>query len=144
MISTIHKARMVNTGRRNRNTNLEIMKQPHCIVPYNKFMKGVDRTHQRISYCSTLRKTVMKKKVVLRLINCAFFLQKIQNRNRRTKHEKYLHGFARSWVLQTKNPTSRWPKQENLRRLFRDFREHKLKKTATDGQGRKKISRRTT
>jgi hypothetical protein len=59
MISTIHKARMVNTGRRNRNTNLEITNQPHCIVPYNKFMKGVDRTDQHISYCSTLRKTVM-------------------------------------------------------------------------------------
>jgi hypothetical protein len=74
--------------------------------------------------------------VVVHLINCAFFLQK--TRNRKTKYEKYLHGFARFGVLQTKNPTSRWPKQENLHRLFRDFRKHKLKKTVTDGQGRKK------
>jgi hypothetical protein len=59
MINTIHKARMVNTGRRDRNTHLEIKKQPYCILPYNKFMKGVDRAAQHLSCYSTVRKTVM-------------------------------------------------------------------------------------
>lgn len=42
MISTIHSAEMVPTGRQDRKTKENIMK-PLCITEYNKFMKGVDR-----------------------------------------------------------------------------------------------------
>jgi len=72
MISTIHDATIVNTGRKDRKTNMEI-KKPYA-VQYNKFMKGVDRADQYLSYYSILRKTVKcLKKVVLYLLNCALF-----------------------------------------------------------------------
>ena len=57
MISTIHDATVVSTGRKDRKTNMEI-KKPYAVVQYNKFMKGVDRADQYLSYYSVLRKTV--------------------------------------------------------------------------------------
>ena len=52
MISTIHEESTVNTGRKDRKTNVEI-KKPYAFVQYNKFMKGVDRVDQYLSfYCS--------------------------------------------------------------------------------------------
>jgi len=73
MISTIHYATIINTGRKDRNTNMEI-KTPYAVVQYNKFMKGVDRADQYLSYYSVLRKTVKcSKKVVLYLLNCVHF-----------------------------------------------------------------------
>ena len=72
-ISTIHDATIVNTGRKERQTNMEI-KKPYDVVQYNKFMKGVDRADQYLSYYSVLRKTIKwSKKVVLYLLNCALF-----------------------------------------------------------------------
>ena len=73
MISTIHDATFVNTGRKDRKTNMEI-KKPYAVVQYNKFLKGVDRADQYLSYYSVLRKTVKwLKKLVLYLLNCALF-----------------------------------------------------------------------
>jgi len=57
MISTIHDATVVNRGRKDRKTNMEI-KKPYAVVQYNKFIKGVDRADQFLSYYSVLRKTV--------------------------------------------------------------------------------------
>jgi hypothetical protein len=63
----------VNTGGRDRKTNLEI-KKLDSLVQYIKFMKGVDRADQYLSYYSVLRKTVTwLKKLVLYLLNCALF-----------------------------------------------------------------------
>ena len=45
MISTIHDAKIVNTGRKDRKTNVE-MKKPYAVVQYNKFMKGIERADQ--------------------------------------------------------------------------------------------------
>ena len=56
MISTIHDTTIVNTGQKDRKTNMEI-KNPYAIVQYNKFMKGEDRAEQYLSYYSILRKT---------------------------------------------------------------------------------------
>ena len=73
MISTIHDARIVNTDRKYKKTDLEI-KKPYAIVQYNKFMKGVDKADQYVSYYSILRNSVKwSKKVVLYLLNCALF-----------------------------------------------------------------------
>ena len=73
MISTIHDATIVNTGRTDRKTNMEI-KKPYTVVQYNKFMKGVDRADQYLSYFSVLKKTVKwSKKVVLYLLKCVHF-----------------------------------------------------------------------
>ena len=69
MISTTHDATIVNTGRKDKKTNMEI-KKPYAIVQFNKFMKGVDRADQYLSYYSILRKSVKwSKKVVLYLLN---------------------------------------------------------------------------
>jgi hypothetical protein len=57
MISRNHDATIVNTGRKDRKTNMEI-KKPYAVVHYNKFKKGVDRADQYLSYYSILRKTV--------------------------------------------------------------------------------------
>jgi hypothetical protein len=42
MISTIHEATIVNTGWKDRKTNMEI-KKPYAVVQYSKFVKGVTR-----------------------------------------------------------------------------------------------------
>ena len=57
MISTIHDATTVNTGQNDRKTNMDI-KKPYDVVQYKKFMKGVDRADQYLSYYSVLRKNV--------------------------------------------------------------------------------------
>jgi len=57
VISTIHDATIVNTGRKDKKTNMEI-KKSYAIVQYNKFTKGVDRADQYLSYYSILRKSV--------------------------------------------------------------------------------------
>ena len=73
MISTIHDVTTVNTGRKDRKTNMEIM-MPFAIDQYSKFMKGINRANQYLSYYSVLRKNVKcSKKVVLYLLNYALF-----------------------------------------------------------------------
>ena len=73
MIRTIHDATIVNKGRKERKTNMEI-KKPYAVVQYNKFIKGVDSADQYLSYYSVLQKTVKwSKKVVLYLLNCVLF-----------------------------------------------------------------------
>jgi len=57
MICTIHDATIVNKGRKERKTNMEI-KKPSAVVQYNKFIKGVDSADQFLSYYSVLQKTV--------------------------------------------------------------------------------------
>jgi len=56
MISTTHDATVVSTEGKDRKTNMEI-KKPYAVVQYNKFMKGVDRADQYLSFYSVLRKT---------------------------------------------------------------------------------------
>ena len=74
----IHDATTVNKGRKDRNINMEI-KKPYAVVQYIKFIKGVDRADQYLTYYSVLKITVKwSKKVVLYLLNCvlinAFFV----------------------------------------------------------------------
>ena len=57
MISTIHEATTVNKERKDRKTNMVIMK-PYAVVQYNKFIKDIDRADQYLSYYSVLKKTV--------------------------------------------------------------------------------------
>jgi hypothetical protein len=52
----IHDATVVNKGRKDRKTNMEIQKKPYAVVQCNKFMKGVDTADQYPSYYSVLRK----------------------------------------------------------------------------------------
>ena len=56
--STIHDATVVSTGRKDRRKQIWKKKKPYAVVQYNKFMKGVDRADQYLSYYSILRRTL--------------------------------------------------------------------------------------
>jgi calcineurin-like phosphoesterase family protein len=56
MISAIHGLTIVNTGRKDRKTTLEV-KEPSS-VQYNKFMKGIDKADHYLSYYPVLSETV--------------------------------------------------------------------------------------
>jgi hypothetical protein len=45
---TIHDATIVNKGRKDRNTSMEI-KKPYAVGQYSKFIKGVDSADQYLS-----------------------------------------------------------------------------------------------
>jgi len=63
-----HDATILNNGRKDGQTNVEV-KKPYAAVQYNKFMKDIDRADQYLSFYSVLRKTVKwSKKVVLYLL----------------------------------------------------------------------------
>jgi hypothetical protein len=53
----IHDIVIVNTEREVRKTNMEI-KMPYAVDLCSKFMKGINRADQNISYYSFQRKTV--------------------------------------------------------------------------------------
>jgi hypothetical protein len=57
----IHDATIVNKGRKDRKTNMKI-KKPFPAVQYNKFIKGVDRADQYLSFYSVLRNCKMVEK----------------------------------------------------------------------------------
>jgi len=73
MISTIHDTTIVNKGRKDRKTSMEVRK-PYAVVQYSKFLKDVDRADKYLSYYSVPKKTVKwSKKVVLYLLNFVLF-----------------------------------------------------------------------
>jgi len=107
MISTIHVATVVSTGRKDRKTNMEI-KKSYAVVQYNKFMKGVDRADQYLSYYSVLRKTAKwSKNVVLCLLNCALFkafcVYRTLNTNKNVKYKNLLHEVGWSWISEVQD-----------------------------------------
>jgi hypothetical protein len=57
MMSTIYDATIVNKGRKDRKTNMEV-KKPYAVGQYNKFIKGIDKADQYLSYYLVLKKTV--------------------------------------------------------------------------------------
>ena len=61
MISMIHDATIVNKGRKDRKTNMEV-KKPYAVVQYNEFIQGIGRADQYLSFYSVLRKTVKESK----------------------------------------------------------------------------------
>ena len=155
MISTIRDATIVNEGRKDRKTNMEI-KKPYAVGKYNKFIKGMDRADQYLSFFSVLRKTVKwSKKVVLYLLNCAlfnaFFVYRTLNRNKTVKYKNFLHEVGRSRISEVQNQsesnsddfqlpekqtTPRVPKQDLPGRLSSDFKVHKLQKIVAGGEGK--------
>jgi len=143
-------------------TNMEI-KKPYAVVQYNKFMKGLDRADQYLSYYSVLRKTVKRsKKVVLYLLNCALFnafcVYRTLNTNKKVKYKNFLHEVGRSWIsevqdrsesnsddlqLPEKQTTPRGPKQNPPCRLSGDFSIHKLEKNCWWWKGKKEVPCKT-
>ena len=56
MLSTVHGSDMSATRRREKDTN-EIIMKPSMVVNYNKYMGGVDRSDQMISYTNSIVKS---------------------------------------------------------------------------------------
>jgi len=159
MISTMHEARIVNTGRKVRKTSMEI-KKPYVVVQYNKFMKGVDRADQYLSFYSVRRKTVKwSKKMVLYLLNCAlfnaFFVYRTLNTNKKVQYKNFLRKVGRSSISVVQNrsesnsddlqlPEKQTPpwgsKQDPPGRLSGDFRIHKLEEIFGGREGKKEVS----
>jgi hypothetical protein len=102
MISAIRDLGMLNMGRKDIKTNLEV-KKLHYIVQCSKFVKIVDRADQYLIYYSVLKKTVkLSKKVVVCLINYALFHASsvlcVHNpeQKHKNKRTKFLHESQRS------------------------------------------------
>jgi len=92
---------------KDRKTNMEV-KKPYAVVLYNKFMKGIDRADQYLSFYSVLRKIVKwSKKVVPYLLNCAlfntFFVYRTLNTNKKVKYKNFLQEVGRSWISEVQN-----------------------------------------
>lgn len=69
MLSTVHEPKMLETGKRDRKTNLMIQK-PASVLEYNAKMGGVDKTDMRISFVDCTRKTLKwYKKVFFHLLD---------------------------------------------------------------------------
>ena len=159
MISNIHSADVIDTGRVIRRTGLP-EKKPTCIIEYNKYMKGVDRADQYISYYKIMRKTVKwTKRVVMYLINCALFnafrMYKINAQNK-MKYKTFIYSVGKYWALEEPNflsstsastPIAIGPQpstsqgrqrrtnvQNNPLRLSKDFKAHKLENIVTSGK----------
>jgi hypothetical protein len=102
MISTIHPATMIESHNIDWNTRQNIWK-PVCVVEYNKYMKGVDRADQYLSYYHIMRRTrKWTKRVALYLINCALFNSyctfKTTHVNNRLGYKQFLRRIAQSWI----------------------------------------------
>ena len=69
MITTIHDAKMVDTGKRHFNSNERIFK-PEPVVQYISKMQGVDKTDQLMSYYSFLCRSVKYwRKLFVHMLN---------------------------------------------------------------------------
>jgi hypothetical protein len=106
MMSTILIATIVNKGRKDRKTNMEI-KKPHAVGHYSMFIKGVERPDQYVSHRSVLKKTKMFKEggtVSAKLcpLQRISFLYRILNTNK-VKYKNFLHELRRSWMSEVQN-----------------------------------------
>ena len=149
MVSTLHQA----TIERQESKGGGSVKKPSCILEYNKYMKGVDRADQYLSYYSVLRKTMKwGKNVVLWLLNCALFnafrVYKYHNSDSLLSYKNFLLEIANYWAAintnkdeteeeeeeegPEKSTTPRAPHQDPPGRLLGgDVKKHKLQAIVT-------------
>lgn len=139
MISTIHNAKFVDTGKICRKTGRAIQK-PRCIFDYNQHMKGVDRADQYLSYYPIFRKTLKwSKKISLYLFNCGLFntfkVYKHMNAScgKTRAFRDFLLCVARYWIQDrniegnfTNPTTSTHHHQDPLHRLSGNLKHHQL------------------
>ena len=79
MLSMIHDVTIVNTGRRDRKTNMEI-KKPYTVVQYNKFIEGLrqGRPVPQLLHSSKENCKVYKKGGIVSIKLCTFRVQDIK------------------------------------------------------------------
>lgn len=144
MITTIHPATIVESHNVDWNTKEKIWK-PICVIDYNKYMKGVDRADQYLSYYSIVRRTKKwTKRTVMFLINGALFnafrVFQSLNPNSKKSYKYFLHEVAKEWISDNvaNNPddpqpsTSTSSKTNEPNRLL-DAKKHKIVKIVTGG-----------
>jgi hypothetical protein len=93
MLSNVHGSDMSATRCRDKDTNVIIMK-PSMVVNYNKYMGGVDRSDQMISYTNSIVKSFKWwKKVIFHVLAIAvldaYILFKSQNPNSVITHRVF-------------------------------------------------------
>ena len=96
MISMIHDATVVNTGQKDRKTNMEIQK-PYAVVQYNKFMKGIDRPQLLLSSednCKMVEKSYTES-AKLCALQCIFYVQDTKCEQKKIKCKNFLHDVGR-------------------------------------------------
>ncbi|KAL6416949.1 hypothetical protein ACFW04_014775 [Cataglyphis niger] len=124
MISTIHNADVCDAGKKDKNGNAIF--KPKCIIDYNRYMKGVDRADQYLSYYPIYRKTKKWiKKVSFYLINYAIFnafciYEYLNNEHiRKFNYHDFLLKLGSAWIkINDDNPsTSRVVRPDPVERL---------------------------
>jgi hypothetical protein len=113
MISTIHDTTIVNKGRKDRKTNMEIKEKtnmeimnPYAVVQYNKFIKDVERADQYLSCYLVLKKTVKwsKKGGTVSAKLCALEgIFCVQDTKYKVQYKNFLHKVGRSWISEVQN-----------------------------------------
>jgi len=149
LISSIHSAEMKESNNVDRIKRQKIIK-PNALIDYNKYMKGVDRADQYLSYYSILRKTVKwTKRLAMYMMNCAFFNAYVvynSTKTQKIRYKKFLHDIARHWVtdelpeISTEELVEMISKRDPPGRLSMDMRKHILEKIV--GAGKKKNPQR--
>lgn len=142
MITTIHPASIVESHNVDKNTKAKIWK-PTCVIDYNKYMKGVDRADQYLSYYSIVRRTKKwTKRTVMFLINGALFnayrVFQSLNPNIKKNYKNFLHDVAKHWISDNvaDNPDDSQPStstRKNVENRLLDAGKHKIIKIVTGG-----------
>lgn len=156
LISSIHSAEMKESHNVDRMTRQKIIK-PNALIDYNKYMKGVDRADQYLSYYNILRKTTKwTKRVAMYMINCALFNSFVVYNSittKKIKYKRFLYDIAFEWtsdsiheevISEDPGPsTSSWkraPSRDPPGRLSMDMRKHVIAKI--ESKGKKKFVQR--
>lgn len=158
MISNIHSAQILESRNVDWHTRTKIMK-PESVIEYNKFMKGVDRADQYLSYYSILRKTrKWTKRTAMYLLNCALFNSfRVHNLYNNTSmgYKKFLLEVSRKLITDdvpaesiddeqpgtsTAVQRARAPNFDPPGRLSFDMKKHKIVKI--ESKGKKKHAQR--
>jgi len=146
MISTIHSATIVESANIDWKTKENIWK-PKCVIDYNKYMKGVDRADQYLSYYSIVRRTKKwTKRLVMFLLNGALFnafrVFKVLNSQSKKSYKSFLHDAAKEWIKDNVRDSidERVPslssrcRKINLSNRLLDAKKHKIIKIFTGGK----------
>ena len=82
------------------------IKKPYAVGQYNKFIKGVDRVNQYLSYYSVVKKNVKgsKKDGTISAKLCALqYIFCVQDTKCKVKYKNFLHEVGTSWISEVQD-----------------------------------------
>lgn len=142
MLTSLHNGQLVETGKqkKNRDGSTVVVRKPSCVVDYNKYMGGVDKSDQMVNDYGNARKTLKwSNKLFFHLVDIAclnafqLFLKRIQPDNRkRVTHLEFILQVVEGVMEEYKasnplpKPSGRWshPTGNDAIRLEVRFSEH--------------------